>query len=297
MPSHTHLAPVPVPTTSILMNKPEANKKGGGFLLGGSSGEDESSFEDRMHSQPKQSSLTAGLKRPPASKKTLSFRDIVESRKQSEKAHEDEEVFESDDESEMSDSAIDDSEEEVDDDDGEWEDDASEDVENKQPLFQRVDSQPNLVSRRSLLTSLMHQGDRAAAFQDMAANSTPGLRRSKTSTHMPTQEESIIATNNLPRTPSKPILRVTSDLMSLVSSPKTTRRNMLSTEIDENLRKSILHERLQKKSTLNAYTKRVQSARNLATLPIHPEEPIRTDEDGPIDPYAAGIGAYHQAGW
>ena len=78
---------------------------------------------------------------------------------------------------------------------------------------------------------------------------------------------------------------------------------MLSTEIDEGLRKSILHERLQKKATVSAYTKRVQSARNLTTL-SHQFQPDDfnakgdKDESGESDdPYGHGIGAYHQAGW
>lgn len=282
-----------IPRSKLDLGQP----KGGGFFVGGSSGEEESSFEERM-SQPKESSLTAALK----PKKQLSFKDIVESRKMHDKSHEDEEVFESDDE-EVSDSAIDDSEDEAEDDEA-WEDDAEEDAEHgDKPLFKRVDSQPNLVSRRSLLTTMMNQGDRATAFQEQATKSAPNLRRSKTSTNVPT-EESATATD-LPRTPSKPIMRTRSDLVSVVSSPKTTRRNMLSTEIDEGLRKSILHERLQKKATVSAYTKRVQSARNLTTLShqIRPEE-VRSNGDHDdeesketYDPYGHGIGAYHQAGW
>ena len=278
--------------------KPEASHlKGGGFFVGGSSGEEESSFDDRMSSQPTQSSLTAALK----PKKQLSFKDIVESRKLDDKSHEDEEVFESDDEEDVSDSAIDDSEDEAEDDEA-WEDDADEDPDSHdKPLFKRVDSQPNLVSRRSLLTTMMNQGDRATAFQEQAMKSAPGLKRSKTSNNVPTEESA--TTPDLLRTPSKPIIRTRSDLVSLVSSPKTTRRNMLSTEIDEGLRKSILHERLQKKATVSAYTKRVQSARNLTTLShqLQPED-LKTksddDESGETyDPYGHGIGAYHQAGW
>lgn len=245
-------------------------------------------------SQPKESSLTAALK----PKKQLSFKDIVESRKLDDKSHEDEEVFESDDEEDdVSDSAIDDSDDEPEDEEA-WEDDAEEDAEaGDKPLFKRVDSQPNLVSRRSLLTTMMNQGDRASAFQAQAMKSAPNLKRSKTSTSVSTEETA--TTTDLPRTPSKPIMRTRSDLISLVSSPKTTRRNMLSTEIDEGLRKSILHERLQKKATVSAYTKRVQSARNLTTLShqIQPEDLTNKEDSNTDDPYGQGIGAYHRAGW
>lgn len=299
--SRTHLAPEVLSKSplckEIPRSRPEAsNQKGGGFFVGDSSGEDESSFEDRMSSQPGQSSLTIALK----PKKQLSFKDIVESRKLNDKSHEDEEVFEeSDDEEDVSDSAIDDSEDEAEDDEA-WEDDADDDGDGSDnTTFKRRGSQSNLVSRRSLLTTMMNQGDRAAAFEEQAMRSAPALRRSKTSTNVHTEESATAA--DLPRTSSRPILRTRSDLHSLVSSPKTTRRNMLSTEIDEGLRKSILHERLQKKATVSAYTKRVQSARNLTTLShqIQPEEVKSQDDESraTYDPYGQGIGAYHQAGW
>ena len=294
--SSVHLTPADAPSKAAIRVRPESVKKGNGFMLGGSSGEDESSFEERMQSQPQQSSLTAALKPP---QKQLSFREVVESRKMGHKSHEDEDVFESDDENDVSDSAIDDSDDDVDEDDEEeWEDDASENADgNDRPLFQRVDSKPNLVSRRSLLTTMMNQHDRADAFQEMAIKAAPVLKRSKTSSNMHTQEETNATGGNGLAVPQKPITRTKSDLISLVSSPKTTRRNMLSTEINEDLRKSILHERLQKKSTINAYNKRVQSARNLTTLPLHVEERDRGVSRDEFDYYGHGIGAYHQAGW
>ncbi|KAL9033123.1 MAG: hypothetical protein Q9214_007658, partial [Letrouitia sp. 1 TL-2023] len=109
--SHTHLAPSPIPTKSITHTKPDDPKRGGMFLLGGSSGEDDSSFDDQMLSQPKHSSLTAGLKRPLPSKKQTSFKDEVESRTINNRSHEDEDVFESDDDDQVSESAIEDDDE------------------------------------------------------------------------------------------------------------------------------------------------------------------------------------------
>ncbi len=134
----------------------------------------------------------------------------------------------------------------------------------------------------------------------MKAN--PGLKRSKTSNNVPTVTKESTENAELLRTPAKPIMRTKSDVMSLVSSPKTTRRNMLSMEINEELRKSILHERLLKKSTVSAYTKRVQSARNLTTLShqVSPEDVNGKggeDDSSAYDPYGHGVGAYHQAGW
>ena len=306
--SHTHLAPAPIPTKSMMPSKGDEPKKGGMFMLGGSSGEDDSSFEDRMTSQQKQSSLTAGLKRPHGAKKTLSFRDEVESRQLNNKSHEDEGVFESSDEEEdIPDSAID-SEEEEEDDDEDWEDEASDANDNavQTPLFQRVNSKPNLVSRRSLLTTLMNEGDRAAAFQNMASRSTPALRRSRSSKGSPPiglpaedpSKDSNVDTS-MPvlgphMTRSKPIIVTTSNSQhQMALSPRTTRRNMLSTEMTESLRKHVLWERQQKKATANAVLRRRHTAHNLVNLQDYPGR----DHGESSRNYGPTVGEYHQVGW
>lgn len=295
-------------------SKTDDSKKGGMFLLGGSSGEDDSSFEDRMSAQPKQSSLTAGLKRPHSSKKTLSFRDEIESRTLNNRSHEDEEVFESsDEEDDIPDSAID-SEEEDEDDDEDWEDDASESNENtaNMPLFQRVDSRPNLVSRRSLLTTLMNEGDRATAFQNMASRSTPALRRSRTLTpgsppvDIPAEDESADSSTEMlgpHMTRSKSIIMKSSSNAQMALSPRTTRRNMLATEMTESLRKHVLWERQQKKATANAVLKRRHTAHNLVNLqkyPSHESGEASNDGGSKNTPWSfghQGLGAYHEVGW
>ena len=312
--SNTHLAPTPTPAKSMLPSKIEEPKKSGGFFLSGSSGEDDSSFEDRMSTQLQQSSLTTGLKRPPHSKKT-SFRDEVESRKIANKLHEDEGVFDdsSDEEDDdIPDSAIDSEEDDEDEDDeGDWEDDASEsnDVTANGPMFPRVDSKPNLVSRRSLLTTLMSEGDRAAAFQNMASRSTPALRRSRTSKASESPEENSVVENSTAvlgpqMTRSKPIIMTTSNgHHQMALSPRTTRRNMLATEMTESLRKHVLWERQQKKATANAVLKRRHTAHNLVNLQQHPGQPNPHTANSSNANNASwdfgnhGLGAYHEVGW
>lgn len=307
--SHTHLAPEAIPMKYNATNMTEnPSKKASMFILGaGSSGEEDSSFDEKMGSGPRQSSLTMGLKRPSGNKKTLSFRDEVESRALEKRSHEDEGVFESDEEDE---SAIDDdSEEEEDDDD--WEDDASEGAENTandKPLFQRVDSQPNLVSRRSVLTAELNQLDRAATFANLASKSTPVIRRTKTSTSSgPSDGNSPIDDSSLSMLPgqmtrSKPIIMTPRNGQQMAFSPKTTRRNMLATEMTESLRKNVLWERQQKKATTNAIIKRRHTAQNLTNLQNYPGEAVQASEQGSrntsFDHYfEAGLGEYHRAGW
>ena len=307
--SNTHLAPEAIPMKHNSNNKADALcKKDAVFMLGGgSSGEDDSSFDDKMASMPRQSSLTLGLKRPGGNKKTLSFRDEVESRALEKRSHEDEEVFESDEEDE---SAIDDDSEEEEDDDDDWEDDASESAENPagdKHLFQRVESQPNLVSRRSLLTTELTQYDRAATFANLASKSTPMIRRTKTPTSSgPSDDVSPPEDSPLTLLPghmtrSKPIVMNTRNVQ-MAFSPKTTRRNMLATEMTESLRKNVLWERQQKKATTNAIIKRRHTAQTLTNLQTYPGEaeqaPKPESRNTSFDHYfEAGLGEYHRSGW
>lgn len=310
--SKTHLAPSPTSAKLVAHGKEEEARRSGMFMLGGSSGEDDSSFDDQMLSHPRLSSLTAGLKRPLHSKKQTSFKDEVESRTINNRSHEDEDVFESDDEDEVSESAIEEDEEEVEEDDGsDWEDSTSETAEpmaNDKHLFQRVDSRPNLVSRRSLLTTLMHQPDRAAAFANMASKSTSALRRSRRSTPSapstgtsPEPDSSLMMCNpNM--TPAKPIIMTTSNTHPPALSPRSTRRNMLAAELPESLRKHLLWERQQKSTTANAVLKRRHTAHDMANIQEYPGPKTAAGQNGSKTNswdhyYGQGLGEYNQAGW
>ncbi|KAL9118373.1 MAG: hypothetical protein Q9187_005083 [Circinaria calcarea] len=301
--SHSHLGAESVADVKpIVQSKAEEpKKKASMFLLGGSSGEEDSSFEDKMPKTHPQSSLTAVLKKPTHDKKQTSFKDEVESRIISHRQSEDEDVFESDeDDEDVSESAI---EEE---DDSDWEDSSSESGQsspNDKQLFQRVDSRPNLTSRRSLLTTLMHQPDRAAAVAAMASKSTPARHRSRTSS--PTgpsvatsPENDSILTTHASGTKSKPI--TTSNIHPPCLSPRTTRRNMLATELTESLRKHLLWERQQKNTTANAVLKRRHTAHDMANLQQYPN----TSGSGTASKnnswnhyFDHGLGEYHQKGW
>ena len=295
--SQTHLSPGPLPAKSIAHTKADEPKaKGAFFLLGGSSGEDESSFEEKMSAKAPRSTLAAGLKQK---NKQTSFKDEVESRIIVHSSHEDEAVFESDDEEE--------------DDSSDWEDSASESGgssdNEKQPLFQRVDSRPNLTSRRSLLTTLIHEPERAAALANQASRSTPAMQRSRTSSPngpsiaaSPEDEPGLTMQGpNVPR--SKPIIMTTSNQYPPALSPRTTRRNMLATELTESLRKHLLWERQQKNTTANAVLKRRHTAHDVANLQEYPGS--RSDQSSKDASknnswnhyFDHGIGEYHQAGW
>ncbi|EKG12867.1 hypothetical protein MPH_09965 [Macrophomina phaseolina MS6] len=307
-PQHTHPAPV-------------QKKKGAMFTLGGSSDEDgNSSLETHMQMSQMshlRSSLSDGLKRPSGGpRKQTSFKDELSSRIPEHKAYESEEVFESDsDEEEVSESAIED------DDEDQWEDSDDESGPssvNDKVSFQRVDSKPNLTSRRSLLTTLMHEGDRAQALQNAASRSTPALRRSRTSSpngpsvaaspnthtlrYQPEPE------NQIPR--SKPIIMTTSNTHAPPAlSPRTTRRNMLTTELTESLRKHLLWERQQKNSTNNAVLKRRHTSTDVKNLKNYPgeaqpsalptvkENAAKGNNSWTTNYFDTGLQEYHERGW
>ena len=303
--SNTHLAPSPMPANTALPSRTKDSQKNA-FILGGSSGSSEeegSSLEGQM-AQVNQSALSAGLKRTQSGKKQLSFKDEIESRTLNNRSHEDEEVFESSDEEDDDDDDAIEEDSEDGDDDEEWEDDGSDNGESTPsaaPTFQRVDSKPNLVSRRSLLTDLMNQSDRAAAFANMASKSTPALRRSRTSTPDGSSvgaspEEQNLAMLGPHMTLSKPIVMNTTNNFPMALSPRATRREMLANELPSSLRKDVLWERQQKKSTVNAVLKRRHTAHNLTNLKEYPQ--TSAQETSNLNEYfSKGLGEYHQAGW
>ncbi|KAI9666035.1 MAG: hypothetical protein M1821_003970 [Bathelium mastoideum] len=307
--SQAQLSPEPMPI--LRKSKP----KGAMFQIGGSSDEPESSLDIHM-SHATRSSLSEGLKRPAGSKKQTSFMDEVTTRTIKDAVEENEDVFESDEEEEeeVSESAIDDDEDEDD-----WEDDGDDSgpssLEDKQ-MFQRVESKPNLVSRRSLLTTMIHEPERAAALQNAASRSTPALRRSRTSTPngpslaaSPDDEESGLEMKGKQIPQPKPIIMTTSNTHQPALSPRTTRRNMLSTELTESLRKNLLWERQQKNSTSSAALKRRHTSYDVKSLQQYPGETKIPKDKGPHmdgessdhqswnDYFDQGLQDFHRKGW
>lgn len=257
------------------------------FLVGGSS-EEESSLKSALHSSKESSLLTA-------QKKTASFSHQLVTRTISTPA-----VV--DDQSEtdyVDESAIDD-----DDDSSDWEDsieDSGKSSVDEKFNFQRVDSKANLTSRRSLITLMLAQNDRAHKLGNVASQSTSALPRPRTSRHGP----SLVASpndsddaplmmkrpargpppmrpiNEIPRSAAQPIMTTTNGVSHQAAlSPRTTRRNMLATELTESLRRHLLWERSQKTSTANAVLKRRHTSHDVANLKQYPEKPfMKKDND------------------
>ncbi|KAI9736537.1 MAG: hypothetical protein M1818_006048 [Claussenomyces sp. TS43310] len=301
----------------IRQSQQQIKKKANIFQLGASSGEDDGSLRDSMHSVAPsiRSSLADGRRAP--QKKQTSFMEEIATRTIHEDQVMDDDVFETDDEDEVGESAIDD-----DDDSSEWEDsieDSGKSSVDEKPLFQRVDSRPNLTSRRSMLTTMLHQNDRAAALSNIASKSTPAMHRSRTSSprgpSVPASPDSEDGAplmmkkghapgQQVPRSAAQPIIMTTtnSSAHQAALSPKTTRRNMLATELTASLRRHLLWERQQKNQTATAVLKRRHTAHDVANLKQYPEKVhIGTGDN---DSHASwnqyfgqGLGEYHSKGW
>ena len=311
-------------TSDLTPVRDDQRKKTNVFMLGASSGEDESSLEEHMRpspvAPPHRSSLSDGLKQPISHKKQTSFKEEVATRTISERApHDDDSVFTEDDEDDeededvVSESAIDD------DDSSDWDSvtESGRSSVDEKPLFQRVDSKLTLTSRRSLLTNLLHQPQRAAAFAQAAAQSTSALHRSRTSSPngpsmaaSPEDEDedeeeggSTLEMRVPGITRSKPIIMTTSNSHPPSLSPRTTRRNMLATELTESLRKHLLWERQQKHTTASAVLKRRHTAHDMANLHDYPNErhgltSREASKNNSWNHYFdLGLGEYHQKGW
>jgi len=288
-------------------------KKKGIFEFGGcSSNEDENSLPSRYSDHNAMSTV-----RP--AKKQTSFQEEVATRTIREEPFDDD-VFETDDEDDIDESAIDD-----DDDSSDWED-SIEDSGNvsidENSFFQRVDSRPQLPSRRSLLTVALHQSERNLGMISQAAQgsrSTSALQRSRNTSPNSLSLAPSTESDEAPltmkrglkpipegtRTGAQPIIMTTTNTTGhqLALSPRTTRRNMLSTELTVSLRQHLLWERQQKSQTANAVLKRRHTAHDVANLKQYPEklhlgkEPAEASNASWNQYFSQGLGEYHSKGW
>ncbi|CAG8956536.1 hypothetical protein HYFRA_00003924 [Hymenoscyphus fraxineus] len=294
-------------------------KKTAMFSFGGSSNEEESSLPHNMAN-----GVPNALMRSPVVRKQTSFREELASRTiQEESSALSDDVFETDDEDEIDESAIDD-----DDDSSDWEDsveDSGNPSIDEKTFFQRVDSRPALTSRRSLITTMLHQNDRASALAQAAANtsrSTPALLRSRTTSPngpslaaspdsddasplmMKRNSPGLKPIAEIPRSSAQPILAVpTTGPLQLALSPRTTRRKMINDELTVSLRQHLVHEHRQKSQTANAVLQRRHTTQDVANLKQYPEKVHMNNKDGDAlnnswnQYFGQGLGEYHSKGW
>ncbi|KAK2932901.1 Protein of unknown function DUF3295 [Fusarium oxysporum f. sp. vasinfectum] len=188
-------------------------------------------------------------------------------------------------------------------------------------FFQRVDSKPNLTSRRSLITLMLAQNDRARTLGNHASQSTSAIPRSRMA-HGPSLGASpndsdeaplmmkgmrgpgLKPIHEVPRSSAQPIMTGPNHIQPQAAlSPRTTRRNMLATELTESLRRHLLWERQQKSSTANAVLKRRHTSHDVANLKQYPEKPcMKKSEDVNASSWnqyfsKEASDGYHSKGW
>jgi hypothetical protein len=310
--SSTNLAPTPSilkKTSSFIVKPPPSRaepmmkKKQPMFTLGGSSDEDASSSLE-AYSLAQRSSLSENLRKAGSMKKTTSFANQISLRQYQEAISESEGAIESDSD-EPDESAI-----EEEDSGDDWEDDDEEPDESHQSsmqpssMFPRVDSKPNLTSHRSLLTTMMHEGDRAQAMQNAARRQQPPpIRRSRTTTpngpsigNSPQEDSGLMMRQQTSR--AKPIIMTTSNVHPPALSPRTTRRLMLQNELSGSLRQNLLWERQQKNATTNAAMRRAATTTDLQGMSTMAQpQPMHTSAKNPNSYFDQGLGSYHTKGW
>jgi hypothetical protein len=292
-------------------------KRPGVFILGGSSGDDGSSYSDSEGSvtdwrfcEAKQSSLANSQRNKHlSSSKNPSFKEIVQSRRMEEVDCEDEDAVESD-----CDGDGDVSESAIEEDDVAWEDSDSESeragpVDND--IFCRVEPQANLTSQRSMLTMQLHNPQRNTTLANGASRSSPTLHRSCTPSSAgpshpgssdKTGVEPLPTIHGLKSGPAMSIICTTINTHPHLDSPKTIRRNMRSIELSESLRKSLLWERRQTSTIATAFLKRRHTAQNIAHLQKYPDiKPDPATAESPKNnfwnDYFAGPWEYHAKEW
>ncbi len=297
--------PTDAPAPKIIFSKKQQAK----FALGGSSGSEEESFKNRdlearkLAAQSRSKMFQLGgssgdatlqgsqqLQRPvptgSGQKKTASFNSQVVTQTYTSSA--------------ISDTEDDYDESAIDDDDEDWEEESAEEsgssVAEENMNFRRVDSSTNLPSRRSLITLMISANNtRAQRLGNVASQSTSALPRTRATLNGPslvaspndsdeaplmmkrgtTRAPPMRSINEVPRSAAQPI-NVTAASMHYQAalSPRTTRRNMLATELTESLRRNLLRERSQKTQTANAVLKRRHTSHDVANLKQFPDKPF-----------------------
>jgi hypothetical protein len=207
-------------------------------------------------------------------------------------------------------SAIDD-----DDDSSDWEDsinDSNESSIDEKTDFKRVDSNANLISGTSLITLMLAQNDGATRLTNVASESTSTIHRSR----LALVQAPLVMKRSARSSPLKPTTEVPQSVaqpqpilatarrrhLQAALSPRTTRRNMLSTELTESLRRNVLNERKQKSSTANAVMRRRHTSHDVANLKQYPEKVHMNKMGEKADPdnqyfQCNPFSGYHSKGW
>ncbi|CCU82266.1 hypothetical protein BGHDH14_bgh06595 [Blumeria hordei DH14] len=263
----------------------QQKKKNAVFSFGSSSHEDEGPLMPvREDALPKISSI----------RKSTTFQEEVARRTIREETLDDN-VFESDDD-DLDESAIDDE-----DDSSDWEDsvegsgEASADEKISSAALTLDQILPH-DRREGLVNAAMNSNSKSASTLHHGQTETI-----RTSPLAASPEQTLGAIAEVPRSMARPIVRPPNHPQQLALSPRTTRRNMLASELTVSLRQHLLWERKQKSQTANAVLKRRHTAQDVVKLRQYPEAvcfgPDESKGSWDSEMYGGGLGEYNSRGW
>ncbi|KAK4105256.1 DUF1752-domain-containing protein [Parathielavia hyrcaniae] len=269
--------PTDAPAPKIILPKKQQSK----FVLGGSSGSDEESFKKRdletrkPAAQPARRMFEIGGSSadespeiaPPlqktgpinGQKKTASFNNQLVTQ-----------TFASSAISDTEDDYLDESA--IDDDDEEWEEESAEESgssmgEDKLHFKRSTSALPRARPSLNGPTLVASPND---------SDEAPLMMKKKVYARPPQMP----AYNERPVYPQPINVNATGMQAQCAFSPRTTRRNMLATELPESLRRNLLRERSQRTATQSAALKRRHTSQDVANLKQYPEPPyMRKDKD------------------
>lgn len=162
---------------------------------------------------------------------------------------------------------------------------------NAKLFFQRVDPTIKGTSCQSLITTMLQQDNSISPILDSMSDIKRlsvhrGHRKGMTSLCPPGSESARLGTA---QTPPQPIARATTAPHQFAFSPRSTRRDMLITELSVSLRQSILWERQQRWQRANVVLMR--------KLDVQVDRDEK-DENSSLHKYIrSSFGEYHSNGW
>ena len=253
------------------------------WIIGSASSDGSASLEEAYRTEP--------------SRKRTSFKEEVVSRT----------VYDDDDEEYTTEEEMDESA--IDDDESDW-DSVSESLPSsyeQRNMFQRREelAPPALPSRPSLLSALLGEPNRATALANAGLRPTPALHSRTTSPQGPSvapspSKDSPISLLGGLKIKARPVMTV-ANFHPPALSPRTTRRNMLATELTESLRQNLLWERKQQVTTAQALLKRRHTTHTemskLAEYPQLNHVPKDASKNNSWNHFFDGLNEYHTKGW
>ncbi|BFZ59638.1 hypothetical protein YB2330_000652 [Saitoella coloradoensis] len=215
-------------------------------------------------------------------------KEIIKCAQDSAIASDSEEEEDEDDDGAVFEDTSDEEDDAGDEDDGDWEDSeetgsVGSSVEDRAKVRFGKSERPGLPSRRSMLSALLVKRDAIKEGGSRSDSSKSSKQSSPISSPCATRKAASV--NEVPQTISAMKIKRPSSTQSdqVALSPRTTRRNMLATELSESLRRNLLWERQQKHMTSNAVLKRrATSAMDVSEM----------GKDALDEEYG-----YHGAGW